>query len=205
MTLKVVRATAPEAIETPDRTPAMQISDATLVRGALAGDRAAFAELYDRRARVVRAICWDETRDVAAAADLAQESFLRAWRSLGRLRDPERFAAWIVGIARQVCREWKRGRFRRLRLVDATPEDATPTAELHADRSEPDERLARLRDAVARLPDAEKLALHAFYLQEMDAEQARGLCGLSRSGLYRVLSRARARLRRMLGLQEVLR
>jgi RNA polymerase sigma-70 factor (ECF subfamily) len=78
----------------------------------LSGDRAAFAELYDRRARLVRAICFDATHDADATADLTQETFLRAYMKLGTLRDPQLFSAWLVGIARQVSREWRRGRLR---------------------------------------------------------------------------------------------
>ena len=68
----------------------------------------------------------------------------------------------------------------------------------------PDERTLMLRQAVATLPEKERLALHAFYLQEQDADQARAVLGLSRSGLYRVLSCARRRLQRMLSKQETL-
>jgi DNA-directed RNA polymerase specialized sigma subunit len=60
-----------------------------------------------------------------------------------------------------------------------------------------------LREAITRLPGRERLALHAYYLMQMDAEQARSVLELSRSGLFRVLSRARRRLRRMLSKHEV--
>jgi len=53
----------------------MAATDGTLVNGVLDGDQAAFAELYDRRARLIRAICFDVTHDLDAAADLTQEVF----------------------------------------------------------------------------------------------------------------------------------
>jgi RNA polymerase sigma factor (sigma-70 family) len=177
-------------------------TDATLVLGVLSGDRAAFAELYDRRARLIRAICYDATCDLHSAADLTQEVFLRAYRKLGELRDPHKFAAWLVGIARQVCREWRRGRLRErqamisLSTAASQPESTSPD-------NRPDERIIALRNAMASLPEKERLALHAFYLQEQDAEEARTVLGLSRSGLYRVLSCARQRLKRVLSKQEV--
>ena len=72
----------------------------------------------------------------------------------------------------------------------------------------PDAQLLELRDAIAgrqsltgpgeSLTQQERLALHAFYLQSRDVEEARGVLGLSRSGFYRVLSSACQRLRRML-------
>lgn len=177
----------------------MNVSDATLVNGVLDGDRAAFAELYDRRARLIRAVCYDATRDLHAAADLTQEVFLRAYDNLGTLRDPQRFAYWLTGIARQVCREWRRGRLRRAALTGKL----AVLAATDDRRDPPDERIADLREAIATLPEKERLALHAFYLQGCDANEARTVLGLSRSGLYRVLSCARRRLKRLLTGHEV--
>ncbi len=177
----------------------MAATDGTLVQGVLNGDRAAFAELYDRRARLVRAICFDRTHNLDAAADLTQEVFLRALQKLGGLRDPQRFTAWLVGISRQVCREWRRGRFldrqRTTKLTDAAPVAARDDS--------PDERVAFVRDALGALPERERLSVQAFYLQGLDVEAARAALGVSRATLYRVLSGARQRLRKILSRQEV--
>jgi len=181
----------------------MTVRDGTLVIGALNGDRSAFAELYDRRARLVRAVCYGETRDLHTAAELTQEVFLRAYRDLRRLHVPDKFTAWLVGISRQVCREWRRKQGREKRAMAGLSDHlalATPWAD------PPDGHLMELRDAMAgraaggreSLTRQERLALHAFYLQGRDVEEARGVLGLSRSGFYRVLSSACQRLRRML-------
>ena len=58
-------------------------------------------------------------------------------------------------------------------------------------------------EAMKGLSDKERLALHAFYLQDMDADQACLVVGVSRSGLYHVLARARRRLARVLRKEEV--
>ena len=183
----------------------MHVQDATLVIGTLNGDRSAFAELYDRRARLIRAVCYDQTHDVQVAAELTQEVFLRAYRELRRLHAPDKFAGWLVGIARQVCREWRRKRGREKRAM-AGFSDRLALAAGCADA--PDGRLLELREAMAgtavaggrrpSLTEQERLALHAFYLQSRDLEDARGVLGLSRSGFYRVLSSACERLRVML-------
>ena len=178
----------------------MAATDATLVWGALNGDRAAYADLYDRRARLIRAICFDATHDLDAAAELTQETFLRAFQKLDHLRDPQRFTAWLAGIARQVCREWRRGRRRDRWWRGAAPQDVPAAAHDHTR----DERIALLRGALAALPERERLGVQAFYLQELDAEQARAALGWSRTTLYRVLSGARHRLRKVLSRQEVL-
>jgi len=165
-------------------------TDGVLARAALRGDRSAFAELYDRRARLIRAICLDTTYDLNSAADLAQEVFLRAYSKLGSLREPESFAAWLTGIARQVCREWRRGRLRDRQMACTLPKGVEPAAR----QRETDPRLETLRDALAKLPERERLSLQAFYLQGLDAEQARTVLGLSPSTFYRVLAKAREHL-----------
>lgn len=175
----------------------MAATDGTLVRGVLGGDRAAFAELYDRRARLVRAVCFDTTRDLDAAADLAQEVFLRAYMRLRELRDPQRFTPWLLGIARRTCREWQRARRRARQRAGPLPEG------LPARDDPPDERLAVLRDAVAALPERERRSIQAFYLSGLDAEEARRVLGLSRTTLYRVLAQAREHLNGLFRRQEV--
>ncbi len=173
----------------------MTATDEALVLRILDGDQGAFAQLYDQRARLIRAICYDETRDPESAADLTQEVFLRAYAKLGELPDRSMFAAWLVGIARRVCREWRRGRSRErsgaLRLLAFGRGTGT---DMVANPGPVDLELHELRNAIASLPSKERMAVHAFYLQEQDAEQARLLLGLSRSGLYHVLSSARSRL-----------
>ena len=179
----------------------MSVSDQTLVNGVRSGDREAFADLYHRHARFIRAVCYDVTRDLSCAADLTQEAFLRAYRCLGDLRDPERFAPWLLGIARHVCREWLRAQRLQRRFIEAFRSRLHTT--LPRDGSGANDAAHTLREAIAGLPEKERLALHAFYLMQMDAEQARGILELSRPGFYRVLSRARHRLRRVLLRAEV--
>ena len=82
--------------------------DAELVARTLAGDRDCFGQLYDRYARLVRAVVRPASSDDAAMHDLAQDCFLRAYRGLERLREPEKFGPWLVGIARQVAAECRR-------------------------------------------------------------------------------------------------
>lgn len=177
----------------------MSQSDGALVIAARTGDRSAFGELYDRRARLIRAICYNATGDLDAAAELAQEVFLRAYARLNTLRDPERFTPWLTGIARQVGREWLRGKLRDRKLACPLPEGAEPAARERVD----DPRLDALREALAKLPERERLSLQAFYLQGLNAEEARNVVGLPQSTFYRVLVKARQRLAAMCRTVEV--
>ena len=168
-------------------------SDKTLIRALFAGDKAAYEKLYDRYAPLVRAVCYDMTGNLADAQDLTQDVFMRAYEKLGHLRDPDRFGKWLIGIARLRCKEWQR---RKLRYRDMKPE-LKNVASIIADPSN-DGQIERLREMITVLPEKERLALHTFYLQDKSADNARGIMGLSRSGFYRLLGRARKRLEYLL-------
>jgi len=171
--------------------------DRKLIQAVFAGEKAAYEKLYDRYAPLVRAICCDTTRNLADAQDLAQDVFMRAYEKLGHLRDPECFGKWLVGIARLRCKEWRRRKLRdrdkRVRLDDAELAIANPPN---------DDRIEQLREMITALPDKERLALHTFYLQGKSADNARRIMGLSRSGFYRVLDRARKRLEKLLAKEQ---
>lgn len=172
-------------------------SDKMLVRAVLAGQNTAYEKLYDRYAPLVRAICYDGTRNLADAQDLAQDVFVRAYEKLHQLRDPDCFAKWLVTIARLRCKEWLRRRSRELDrhpgLVDSKLAVANPSS---------DGQIELLRKTIRELPDKERLALHVFYLQGRSAESARQTMGLSRPGFYRVLGRARKRLKKLLAKEQ---
>ncbi len=178
----------------------VDLADEDLMERIVEGSEAAFALLVKRYQAKVTNLVFRFIYDRERAMEIAQEVFLRAFQKLGTLRDPQRFASWLAGIARKVCREWRRGRLRppgRRAILS----DTIPAAEPD---NQADDRITLLRDALGCLPQRERLSLQAFYLQGMDAEQARQVLGLSRATLYRVLSSARRQLRNALAGQEVL-
>ena len=171
-------------------------TDAQLVAETLAGNREAFGGLYDRYARLVRAVVCGATLDWPMVHDLTQECFLRAVRNLARLREPERFGAWVVGIARQVARERKRSLRRdRHRFVGEPLEVACDAND--ADAVEDADGIEAILHKLSELDERERLAIHAYYLEGRDVRQAAELLGLSRSGTYALLARAVARLAAM--------
>ncbi len=179
------------------------VAETDLVASALAGDNIAYGRLYDRYAALIRAVCHDTTHDLHEAQDLCQEVFLRAYSGLGELRESERFSAWLVGIARMVCREWRRRSVRAREHLRRKAIEASPIAPQGGTLEEEAES-ARILAEIAKLPERERMAIHLFYLQEHPVEDAQKTMRLSRSGFYRVLDRARQRLSRALGRREAL-
>jgi len=168
-------------------------SDKTLIEAVLAGEKEDYGKLYDRYAPLVRAICYDNTGNLADAQDLAQDVFVRAYGKLDRLRNRDSFGNWLVGIARLRCREWRREKLRSQNNNTRVNNTKAATAE------RPDnDRIELLRKMITTLSEKERLALHTFYLQGNSAENSRMLMGLSRSGFYRVLDSARQRLEKLM-------
>jgi RNA polymerase sigma-70 factor (ECF subfamily) len=170
------------------------LDDAELVAAALAGNREAFGTLYDRHAQMVRAVVLGVSRDWSASDDLIQESFLRGYRHLTKLREPAKFGHWIVGIARQVARERRRS-LRRDRHTFLEPFscviESSPTMQ---PATHTREQLELVLQRLAELSERERIAIHAFFLDELEARHASAMMGLSRSGFYALVQRAVARL-----------
>lgn len=77
--------------------------DSRLVRSALGGDRRSFEQIVHRYQTLICSITYSGTGDLALSEDLAQETFVVAWRTLGRLREPGSLRAWLCGIARRTA------------------------------------------------------------------------------------------------------
>ncbi len=169
--------------------------DASDLAAARAGSPEAFARLYDRHASVVLSLC--RPRCASEADDAVQETFIRAYRMLDQLDRPAAFRPWLYAIARRVCAERRRSATRRdfhearavLTRVETDREEQTSVDVL--DRTE---QLQRLDAALDRLPDNQRLAIHLFYLDHDHVTAAAETLGLSRSGFYKLLHRARQAL-----------
>ncbi len=167
-------------------------SDAELVAEALAGDREAFGQLYDRHARLVRAVVVGVSGDWSAVEDMTQECFLRAYRKLATLRDRDGFGPWIAGFARRVARERRRSLLRDRHEFGSPPESLAITDGVSvADNRDQIEQVIR---RLAQIPENERLAIHAFYFADQNATFAAAQLEISRSGFYGLLERALSHL-----------
>jgi RNA polymerase sigma factor (sigma-70 family) len=163
-------------------------SDPTLVRRARAGDRDAFAVLVRRHHPRVLAACRRVLGDPHLAADAAQEAAVAAMLSLDRLRDDERFGAWLIGIGLNASRHLLRDRRRDPVAPAAAPPDP---AELvgAADAA------ARVRRAIAALPPGQREAVSLHYLAGLTTAEAAEHLGVPPASVKARLHRARASLR----------
>src|ERR1700729_332538 len=83
-------------------TPAATDDDAELVGASLSGNREAFGKIVVRYQSLVCSLAYSATGSLTASEDLAQETFVAAWKQLAALREPEKLRAWLCGIARNL-------------------------------------------------------------------------------------------------------
>lgn len=173
--------------------------DQDLVRQSMLGSREAFGLLVVRYSRSVRAVCLARTGRREDLDDLVQEAFLRAFRGLSRLTDPERFGAYLHRIAHNISVD----RVRRAGRDPVPTEDvdfATPEATAHvADIRE--ERLERMRQQVGRLPLALREAVLMFYFEQRSMAEIADMLGVTEGAVNQRLHRARQQLKLSLGAE----
>ena len=173
-----------------------EAKDADLVRLIAASphgeDQEAEAELYRRFAQRVRLYGLRHLRDEQAAADLAQQVLLITLEGLraGRLREPEKLAAFVLGTSRLVAMDLRRGLQRRQRLLDRFAGELAGTAPWIPFTGE--DRLAR---CLERLAERERsVVLLSFYDEQTSSEVAQFL-ELSIANVRVIRHRALHRLR----------
>jgi RNA polymerase sigma-70 factor (ECF subfamily) len=185
--------------ERPDESA--EISDAQLIRQFKDGRQAAFDQLVIRHQRRIYAITRRMTGSHDDADDLAQETFLAAYRAMERFDERQSFIAFISRIAINLCINHLRRRRRWLKIQTQRPEEAAraSTGRVHSDlgeQMERDEMMARLQEAIAALPPEQKAVLVLKVYEEMSYREIASTLKISPGTVMSRLSRARERLRK---------
>src|ERR1700744_2439478 len=172
-------------------------SDADLAGAAAAGDRAAFAGIYDRYADRLHDFCIGMLRDREAAADCVQEAFCKAAVELTKLREPDKLRPWLYAIARNEALRCIRQR-RREYVSDDLPEEQSFDAgpDTLAARTE----LASLiAEAAGGLPERDRLVLELSYRHGLDGPELAQALGVSQGNATKLVQRLRETIERSLG------
>lgn len=179
------------------------LSDAELAVAAAAGDRAAFAGIYDRYADRLHDFCIGMLRDRNAAADCVQDTFCTAATRLDSLRDPDKLRPWLYAIARNEALRCIRARRREQpsdELPDATSSEPGPDA--LAARSELAELVAQ---AAGGLSDRDRTVLELTYRHGLDGPELAEALGVSAASARTLTHRLRETVERSLGALLVVR
>ena len=176
-------------------------SDADLILAVLErADRGAFAQLVVRHQSQVRTVLRRLTKgDAALADDLAQETFVLAWRNLKAFRFEARFSTWIYRIA---FNAWQSEARKKREVLMEIDDDAPPPGS-NAFEEMPDVAArVDLERAMATLSDGERAAIAACYYGDLSHEEAAAALGIPLGTVKTHILRAKAKLKARLAPPE---
>src|SRR5476651_701944 len=131
-------------------------NDAELVSASLAGHRDAFGQIVARYQSLICSLAFSATGSLSQSEDLAQETFVTAWKQLGDLREREKLRAWLCGIARNLINNSLRTQGRepshRAESLEEISETHSPES-LPAEQAISNEELAILWRSLERIPE----------------------------------------------------
>jgi RNA polymerase sigma-70 factor, ECF subfamily len=179
----------------------MDANEREVYQAAIRGDRDAFEMIIRTHSRSLFAIAYGILQNREEAEDAVQDALVKAWKSRWRVRDPEKFPAWLCTISRHRARDV----FRKRRPIPQYSEGHAPlVAPEHyqggsAPTSSAEEALdQQLHSALAALPELHRTAISLRYFEEMDYATIESRLGLTNGSLRGILGRALASMRKQL-------
>jgi RNA polymerase sigma factor (sigma-70 family) len=170
-------------------------SDDAVLSAVADGDREAFGVLVTRYQEPAFRAAYVIVRDSAAAEDIAQDAFIRAYRGLGRFEEGRPFRPWLLRIVTNLALNEVRARSRRgglwARLSGAPPE-VEPAPERAVEARERHESMV---DAISELPLDDRVVLYLRYFLELPEAEIAVAIGKRPGTVKSRLSRASTRLR----------
>jgi RNA polymerase sigma-70 factor (ECF subfamily) len=148
------------------------VEEAALVGDARRGDESAFAFLVERYGPMVLSLAYASTLSRADAEDVAQETFLVAWRGLARFRGDAAFSTWLYGLARSRCADRARRAAVRPRLARHGEADAIDQTTADPERRKTAQAILT---AAARLPLSQRQAVLMRDVQGLSYEEIASL------------------------------
>jgi RNA polymerase sigma-70 factor (ECF subfamily) len=174
-------------------------SSRDLVIRVCQGDQEAFRLIFDRYSRPVIAFIYDMVSDRELAEELTQETFVRAFRAIHRMRPETKLSTWLFGIARNVARESLRARTRANMQVTLEHESVMAVSDqepVPVDRLLSKELNELIRRALEALDDDKRLVFTLKVFHQCSYEEIAEITGFSLAKLKTDLHRARAEMRR---------
>jgi RNA polymerase sigma-70 factor (ECF subfamily) len=161
--------------------------DRDQVLRARKGDRGAFEEIVRATARLVWAYVHGLVKDSGWTEDLVQETYLKAWESIGTIKEPDAFRGWLFTIARRLA--WRHDEVAsRSTVVAEVPESAAPAAEA-------EEAGERIHAALARLPERYRLPVTLHFVNGLEYGEISKSLGLANGSLRGLIARGTKKLR----------
>ena len=180
----------------------MKNNDAQLIQQTLAGDQSAFSTLVRRYQKPVHALVWRKIGDFHIAEEITQDIFLRVYKKLQTLKNPNRFAGWLYVIAARRCFAWckkKRIPMKSLDAMSAEELEELAYVQYRVDQQDADvndQQREVVKRLLQKLPESERTVVTLHYLGDMTCEDISQFLGVSPNTVKSRLHRARKRLKK---------
>lgn len=175
-----------------------------IARCKLLGDEKAFAKLVDRyKVRVERFFLMQTGGRQDLSDDLAQETFIRVWQSIGTLRQFATFSTWLYRIAYNIWQDYCRTTRSTLSLSAYKGLEQMVGQQTAGEQMEHDERHKQLMAALASLSEQERTCMVLFYMQELSIKEISAVTHYNESTIRSNLHRGRKRLRESTYLKDI--
>jgi RNA polymerase sigma factor (sigma-70 family) len=174
--------------------PALEQDDAELVAESLEGSRDAFRRIVERYQTLICSLSYSATGNVSRSEDMAQETFIAAWKQLGALREPAKLRAWLCGIARHRIQKCLLRDGREPALNAAPLEDAHDSPAIEALPSE--QAISREEEAILwrsleKIPELYREPLILYYREHQSIEHVAVALDLTEDAVKQRLVRGR--------------
>jgi RNA polymerase sigma-70 factor, ECF subfamily len=173
------------------------MDDDAAIAAVRAGDADAFGVIVERYQQVAFRVAYLIVRDGAAAEDVCQEGFIRAYRQLGRFRSGEPFRPWLLRIMTNLALNDVRARGRRQGLFARLEPGEQRVEPGPAAAVEAQERKMLLLRAIEELPTDDRVVLYLRHFLDLPEREIATSIGKRPGTVKSRLSRARGRLRRV--------
>jgi RNA polymerase sigma factor (sigma-70 family) len=170
------------------------MNDAELVAASLNGNRDAFAQIVARYQSLICSLAYSATGNLDQSEDLAQETFVTAWKKLRDLREPAKLKTWLCGIARNLTFNWLRKQGRepshQAEMLE-NHSDSPANTPLPTEQTISNEEQAILWRALERIPENYREPLVLYYREQQSIEAVASKLELSEDNVKQRLARGR--------------
>jgi RNA polymerase sigma-70 factor, ECF subfamily len=170
-------------------------SDAALLTAATLQNQPAFAELMRRYYELIFRVAWRQSAGHVDAEDVAQETFMKLWRNPGQLREAAALKGWLIRVATNLVMD--RYRQKPMQDLDAAIDIADDVASA-AEMMDAAKVSKQVDEAIAKLPDRQKLALTLVHFEQLSNIAAANAMEISVDAVESLLARARRSLKQTL-------
>ena len=180
----------------------MKNIDVELIHRVLDGDDNAFETLVKKYRKPVHALVWRKIGDFHIAEEITQDTFLKAYQELAKLKKPQRFSSWLYVIAANRCSSWlrkKRLRMQSLEETDSTQlEKATYSQYVieENERTTAESKREVVKNLLAKLQESDRTVITLHYFGDMSAAEIGAFLGVSVNTIKSRLRRAQQRLKK---------